>query len=120
MYGIISQIPKVIYCATTAHTKIVKTKLASYSFHKISGSFFKGFSWDKNSSFLLALVEKAFVDTLYISSRKGKRFYHFPELEFPSSFSFKKAKQWAELIKEKRIKSFVLERIESLNPKRAR
>jgi hypothetical protein len=36
---------------------------------------------------------------------------HFPELHFPASFSFTKAGKWAGLIKDARLRRFVVERL---------
>lgn len=115
IHEMISQIPKVIYAASTSHTKIVKTPLATYSFHKISSPFFAGFDWYKGKGdFLIALKEKALVDSLYISTRKGRKFGHFPELDLPGDFSFRKCREWADLIPSKRIRSNVLGKLEEI------
>ena len=95
LYGIIEQIPQVITLASTSHTRVITTKLGTFSIHQISPKFFKGFDWYKGEgSFLIAEPEKALVDTLYLSAHKKRQFLHFPELNFPKSFSFKKVKLW--------------------------
>ena len=115
IYGIISQIPKIIYAASISHTKIFKTPVGTYSFHQLSPLFFYGFDWHKgNNYFLIASPEKALVDSLYVSSRKGNRFGNFPELNFPRSFSFKRARKWVELIPQEKIRRNVLEKLENL------
>ena len=111
----VSQIPKVIYAATTGHTKLIRTPVGTFSFHKISPPLFAGFDWYKNKeSFLIASPEKALVDSLYIASRRGNRFGNFPELNFPKAFSFKKTEEWTELIKEQKIRSFVQNRLKEI------
>jgi predicted transcriptional regulator of viral defense system len=115
LYGIIEQIPQIITLASTAHTKVIKTKIATFSIHRIAPSFFKGFDWYKGTgSFLIAGQEKALVDCLYLASRKKKAFKFFPELHFPHSFSHKKAIWWAKNIPDKKIRSFVLQNIENI------
>jgi len=52
-------------------------------------------------------LEKALIDSLYLSARKKKQFSYFPELYFPKSFSFKKDTRWVEKIPDPRIKSSV-------------
>jgi len=108
LYGIIEQIPQEITLASTVHTKKVRTKLGTFSIHRISPLFFDGFDWYKRGgSFLIAEPEKALIDSLYLSTRKKKQFGYFPELYFPKSFSFKKAAKWVDKIPEKRIRSSV-------------
>ena len=42
----------------------------------------KGIEWSNNkSNYLIATREKALLDTLYISTRKGQRFSSLPEID---------------------------------------
>jgi len=83
--------------------------------YHITPSFFAGFGWYKGSGslpelgqgFLIAEPEKAFVDCLYLSAHKGNRFGHFPELHFPPSFSFRRARAWADRIQSKTTRTYV-------------
>lgn len=104
LYGIIEQIPQIITLASLGHTRKFSTRAGVFSLYQIKPSFFKGFDWYKeNGSFLIAEPEKALVDCLYISACKKNQFNYFPELNFPKSFSFKKAKNWIRKIKNPRI-----------------
>ena len=115
LHGIIEQIPQSIMLASTGHTKTVRTKLGTFFFHKISPGFFKGFGWYKGvGEFLIAEPEKALIDCFYLSARKKKQFGNFPELSFSKSFSFKKARGWAEEIPDKRLRASVLEKLSAL------
>jgi len=115
IHGIISQIPQVIYAASTMHTKVIKTPFATYSVHQISPPFFAGFNWHKGKeNFLIATPEKALVDSLYLSSRRGRKFRYFPELSFSANFSFRKAREWTGLIKEERIKKYIYRKLEEM------
>jgi predicted transcriptional regulator of viral defense system len=114
LHGIVEQIPQVMTLASTSHTSTIRTQVGVFSVHQIAPSFFDGFDWYKgDGSFLIAEPEKAFIDSLYLSSRKKKQFGHFPELHFPATFSFKKAAGWARRIHEKTIRQYVLEKLES-------
>ena len=113
VHGIIEQIPQVITVASTSHTREIATKFGHFSIHQISPGFFTGFEWYKGQdSFLIATPEKALVDSLYLSVRKGKRFGHFPELRFPSSFSFTKARQWVRKITDEKIRLSVSKKMD--------
>lgn len=115
LYGIIEQIPQVVTLASTVHTKIIRTKIGVFSIHKIAPSFFDGFDWYKGTgSFLIAEQEKALVDSLYLSACKKKQFGYFPELHFPKSFSFRKAKEWVKKIPNSKIRPYVQKRLDAL------
>jgi len=108
LYGIIEQIPQVTTLASTAHARKISTKIGVFQTYHITPSFFAGFGWYKDSgSFLIADPEKAFVDCLYLSASKGNRFGHFPELHFPASFSFRRARAWADRIQSKTTRTYV-------------
>lgn len=115
LYGVIGQIPRVIYVASTAHTRIVKTPVATYSFHRIHPEFFSGFDWYRDrQTFLIASREKALVDCLYLSGRKGRRFGHLPEIEPDSDFSITRARQWARRVPYGKIRKYVQTKLDSL------
>lgn len=112
LHGVIEQIPQMVTLASTVHTRIIRTKLGVFSVHRIVPSFFDGFGWYRGTgSFLIAEPEKALVDSLYLSARKKKQFGYFPELHFPRSFSFKKAREWAKKIPDVRIRAYVQKRL---------
>ncbi|MFH1854533.1 MAG: hypothetical protein ABH815_04395 [Candidatus Omnitrophota bacterium] len=116
LYGIIEQIPQEITLASTAHTRIICTKVGFFSVHKLSPLFFDGFDWYKGrGSFLIAEPEKVLVDSLYLSACKGKLFSYFPELHFPESFSLKKAKAWIDKIPNPKIRSHVKRKLAALD-----
>jgi len=115
LYGIIEQIPQVITLASTTHTKIIKTSIATYSVHRIAPSFFDGFMWYKRTgNFLIAEPEKALVDSLYLASRKKRQFSYFPELHFSKSFNFKKAQCWVRRIADSKIRHYVQKKLDGI------
>ncbi len=119
LYGIIEQIPQEITLASTSHTKIISTNIGTFSIHQLTPAFFDGFNWYKGTgSFLIAEMEKALVDCLYLSARKKKQFGYFPELHFPRSFSFKKVKKWTKKIPDSKISSHVQKKIDIILKKR--
>jgi predicted transcriptional regulator of viral defense system len=119
LYGIVEQIPQVITLASTVHTKTIHTRIGTFSVHRIAPSFFDGFIWyKKTGSFLIAEPEKALVDSLYLSARRKKQFSYFPELYFPKSFSFRKAKEWVKKIPNSKISSCAQKRLDTILQKR--
>jgi len=116
LHGIIEQIPQITTLASTAHARTIRTRLGVFHVHRISPLFFTGFGWYKESgNFLIAEPEKAFVDSLYLSAYKKKRFGHFPELHFPKSFSFKKVKAWINKIPSPKARLYVNKRLKDIN-----
>ena len=118
LQGIIEQIPQLVYAATTGHTKLLRTSVGTFSFHRLTPELFGGFDWYQDRrDFLIATPEKALVDSLYLSSRRSARFRFFPELEFPKSFSFRRAIRWARLIPYGLIRRHALTRLEEIRPR---
>ncbi len=116
LHGLIEQIPEIVFAATTGHTRVRKTSVGTYSYHRIHPQFFAGFDWyGKRQDFLVATPEKALVDSLYLSSRKGKRFRFFPEINLGAEFSFKRARSWAERIEHDLwTREYVLRKLDDL------
>jgi len=115
LYDIIEQIPQVMTLASPSHTKTIRTRLGTYSVHRIAPSFFAGFRWYKDEGrFLIAEPEKALVDSLYLSARKKRQYGHFPELHFPRTFSFRRAREWAGRIPDVRIRKNVEKKLAAI------
>jgi predicted transcriptional regulator of viral defense system len=101
LHGLIEQIPDIIYVVTTGHTRVRKNSVGTYSYHRVRPLFFAGFDWYRNRhDFLIATPEKALIDSLYLSSRKGKRFEFFPEIDLEADFDFKRAYEYVDLIED--------------------
>ncbi len=114
LYGIISQIPQTITIASIAHSKKIITPIGTYIIHQLEPSFFAGFHWHEGGHFLIATPEKAFVDCLYISTRRKNAYSSFPELEFPKSFSKKEVIKYVRLIKDKNVRYAVQKKMEAI------
>ncbi len=120
LHGLIEQIPQFVYAATTGHTRIRKTPVGAFSFHRIHPRFFAGYDWYRgNRDFLIATPEKALVDALYLSSRKSKQFASFPEIDLQSNFRFRDAARWAQHIPYAQIRQYVLRRLSELRTRNA-
>ena len=114
LHGVIEQIPQIVYAATTEHTRLKKTSIATYSLHRIDPRFFSGFGWyGRGQDFLIATAEKALVDSLYLSSRKGKPFGFFPELDF-ARLSLRQVRRWIQQIPDARIRKYASDGLDRL------
>jgi len=116
LYGMIEQVPQVITLASTSHTGTVRTKIGAFSIHRVAPEFFRGFDWYReDGNFLIAEKEKALVDSLYLSAHKRKQFGFFPEMSFPKSFSFAKARKWVKCISTPRVRHYVEKKLRALS-----
>lgn len=110
LHGVISQIPQVITVASTAHSTVCNTSVGSYDVHQIAPEMFDGFEWSEGGGYLVATPEKAYVDCLYLSVRKGKNYGYFPELDM-KRLDCAKILHWVELIPDPAVKKAVIKKI---------
>lgn len=88
LHGILSQIPRTHQVATTGRPRLLDSPVGRFEFLRIKPDLMSdGVDWsDTHQPFLVASAEKALLDTLYISTRKNKRFSSLPELDLDASF----------------------------------
>lgn len=81
-HGAISQIPLVIQVATTGHSRKLATSIGRFEFFQLKPEMMQaGVEWSEmHVPFRIASTEKALIDTLYLATRKGRRFASLPEL----------------------------------------
>jgi predicted transcriptional regulator of viral defense system len=82
LHGLVSQIPKTIQIATTGHARILNSPVGQYEFLQIKPELMQQDTvWsDTHLPYLIATAEKALIDTLYLSTRKNRRFARLPEV----------------------------------------
>lgn len=115
LHGLVEQIPQTVYAATTGPTRLKQTPFGAFSFHRIDPNFFKGYDWHgPGRDFLIASPEKALVDSFYVSSRRGKRFTFFPEINLGDGFDLDQAVDWIEQIRDPMIRTYSRERLAKL------
>lgn len=104
-HGVISQIPQKIFVATTGHSRKLTSPLGEFDFIQLNPRYMRwGVEWlNAPAPYGLASPEKALLDCLYISTRKGRRFLNFPELDFESI----NKKKFLQLLKEHGFPSIV-------------
>ena len=113
LHGVISQIPKTIQIATTGRGRVLESPVGRYEFFQLKPELMtQGSAWSESRlPYLIASAEKALVDTLYISTRKNRRFARLPELDVTHS-GFRR-REFERLIKQLQIPLRVLSAIES-------
>lgn len=97
-HGMVSQIPSVIFVASLAQTRRVRTTLGTFSIHRLAPSFFGGYEIVKTSGVRLATPEKALLDTLYLAPTRSRLFAHLPEVELPEHFDRDRIRYWVRRI----------------------
>ena len=112
--GMVSQVPEVIYVASLAQTRRVKTTLGAFSIHRLAPTFFGGYETLKDSGVRLATPEKALLDTLYLGPTRSRMFAHLPEIEIPKGFDKRKAQEWVARISPGPRRASVEQRLDRL------
>ena len=87
LHGVVSQIPKTIQVATTGRARSLDSPVGRYEFFQIKPELMtQGVDWSESQlSYLVASAEKALLDTLYLATRKNRRFARMPELDVMQS-----------------------------------
>lgn len=83
LHGLIAQIPGSIQVATTGHSRRLDTPFARYEFLRIQPAMMReGIAASATEPpYNLATAAKALLDTLYIATRKRRRFASLPEVD---------------------------------------
>jgi predicted transcriptional regulator of viral defense system len=113
-HGIVSQIPNVVYVASLAKTRTVRTSMGTYSIHRLAPRFFGGYRTQDPSGVLLASPEKALLDTLYLVPARSRLFAYLPEVELPAKFNWVEATSWIERIPKGPRRTSVKQRLDAL------
>ena len=113
LHNVISQIPKSIQIATTGRGRKLISPVGRFEFFQIKPELMtQGSNWsDSELPYLIATPEKALVDTLYLSTRKNRRFAQLPELDLNAS-GFRQP-EFKRLMKQLSIPSRVLSAMNS-------
>ncbi len=111
--GMVSQVPHVIYVASLAQTRRVKTSLGAFSIHRLAPTFFGGYDLHQ-SGVRLATPEKALVDALYLGPTRSRMFAHLPEIEIDTGFDRRKAQEWVARIPAGPRRTSVEQRLDRL------
>lgn len=99
LHGLLSQIPRSYQIATTGRPRVLESPLGRFEFLRIKPELMNvGIDWsDTHQPYLIASAEKALLDTLYIATRKSRRFASLPELNLGGSF---RRREFEQLLKQ--------------------
>lgn len=108
-HGMIEQIPRRIWVASPARSRVIETAIGVYEIHRLAPELFAGFSGSVERGYM-AEPEKALFDAVYVRSAAGSRAY-FPELSLPPGFDPTRACAWVERIASPRLRTLVSRRL---------
>lgn len=112
---VIEQIPRAIQVATTGHARTLSTPVGSYEFFHLDPRLMRrGIEWSETRiPYRIATADKALLDTLYISLRRGRRFRSLPELDL-RPVTKRRFMELLQEIDDPRIQASVRERFERM------
>lgn len=99
LHGVLSQIPRSYQVATTGRPRVLDSPVGKFEFLRIKPELMSdGVDWSNTyQTYLLASAEKALLDTLYIATRKNRRFASLPELDLENGF---RRREFVRLLKD--------------------
>lgn len=113
-HGMIDQIPQVVYVASLASTRRIRTSVATYSVHRLVPEFFGGYRMDPKTRVKIAPPEKALLDVLYLTSTRSRLFASLPELELPRHFDSRECRRWVAKIPAPYRRTMVTRRLDAI------
>ena len=113
-HGLIEQIPSVIYAATPARPRRLRTPMGTISFHRMPAELFTGFELSSGSDAKIATPEKALFDLLYLAPGRSRVFSNLPELSIPRRFQWQRLKEFTQLVKSSGRRAYIAERLRAL------
>jgi hypothetical protein len=95
-----------------------RNAIGTYQFHRLDPALIGGYGPYRNTgNFDIATPAKALFDALYLSTRRGRRLRHFPELSWPANFSRRELREWIAKIDDSKLRAAVTERWDVLRHK---
>ncbi|MBC8071812.1 MAG: type IV toxin-antitoxin system AbiEi family antitoxin domain-containing protein [Deltaproteobacteria bacterium] len=116
LHGVISPIPRTMQLATTGHGRTLETPIGTYELFRLSPTMMReGIVWSETRApYRIATAEKALIDTLYISSYRGRRFKSLPELDL-EQLRTRRLAPLLEQIRSARARAAVARRLSALD-----
>jgi hypothetical protein len=111
LHRMIEQIPRSIQVVSHMQRRPLRTPAGTYEFHRMDFNLIGGSEpHGQFGNFEVATPAKAIFDTLYFSVRRGRRFFHLPELQFTSAFKVSELHSWIARIPYARLQVAVYTR----------
>jgi hypothetical protein len=116
-HGLIGQIPLVIYAATLALPRRLRTSSGAIFLPHTSPRLFMGFELSSRSDAKVATAEKALFDLFYLATGRTRVFSSQPEPTIPRCFRWQRLKECIMLVQSPGRRTYIAERIRGLSSK---
>jgi predicted transcriptional regulator of viral defense system len=111
LHGLIDQIPRTIQIVVGGQRPPIRSPVGVYTFHRVQRSLLTGYEpGGRLANFELATPTKALFDTLYLSTRRGRRHTFLPELDLSPLVSDAEMRRYIALISSVSLQTAVLNR----------
>jgi predicted transcriptional regulator of viral defense system len=104
-HGMIEQIPRQVYVASSARSRRIHTAIGDFSIHHLVPELFGGYE-QTGAGGHVATPAKALFDTVYLLTPRGGRI-RLPELELPANFEEARLAEWTQRIQRPRLRTMV-------------
>jgi predicted transcriptional regulator of viral defense system len=116
-HGMIEQIPRQVFVASTHRRQRIETTSGAYSIHHLAPELFDGYSGSVETGYL-ASPEKALFDTIYLRAPRGGHVF-LPELSLPKRFDTEELDALTGRIARPRLRTIVADGIKDALSKAA-
>lgn len=118
LHGLIDQIPRAVQIVVDSQRPTLTTPVGTFDFHQLQPELVTGFApGGRLANFDLATPTKALFDVLYLSTRRGRRFAHLPELDRSRDVHDAEMQRYIALVGSPSIRAAVAARWEQVRPK---
>ena len=115
LHGLIDQIPRAVQVVVPGQRPALATSVGTFTFHQLAPALLTGHEpGGRLANFEVATPTKAVFDTLYISTRRGRRHAHLPEVELTARVDEAEMDRYLGLIGPRFLRTAVAGRWEAL------
>ena len=115
LHGLIDQIPRAVQIVVDSQRPTLTTPVGTFDFHRLQPDLITGYApGGRLANFDLATPTKALFDVLYLSTRRGRRFAHLPELDRSRHVHDKEMQRYIAQVRAPSIRAAVVERWEQV------
>ena len=117
LHGLIDPIPRTVQIVVDSQRPTLTTLVGTFSFHQLQPALVTGYApGGRLANFDLATPAKALFDVLYLSTRRGRRFAHLPELDRSRDVHDAEMQRCVSLIRSPSIRAAAKARWEKMRP----
>lgn len=116
--GLIDQIPRTVQVVLARQRAPLRAPVGAFSFHRLQPALVTGYEpGGRLANFELARPTKALFDILYVSTRRGLRHAHLPELDRSPDVTDEEMREYIDRIRSASLRTAVTQRWERVRPR---